>query len=92
MAKKTKEEQDYELLVANTRELLKTRPGKDFIWHILSICNLYGESFTGNSQTFYLEGKRAVGLEILQVLEDSDPTAYARLLLDKQKLKEGQDD
>lgn len=85
-------DQDYAVLTANVRELLKLRQGREVIWHILSLTNLYGESFTGNSQTFYLEGKRAVGLAILQILEDADPTAYARLLLDKQKEQEGKND
>jgi len=89
MAGKTDEEIEYDTLVANTRELLKTKAGKDFIWYILSIANLYGDNFTGNSQTFYLEGKRSIGLEVLQLLEDVDKTAYARLLLDKQKIEEG---
>jgi hypothetical protein len=79
---------DEDTLVANIREVLKTRQGKDVLWHILGMCNIYGDVFTGNSQTFYLEGKRAVGLEILQLLEEADPTAYAKLLLDQQKLKE----
>ncbi len=82
---KSKEEIAHDLLVANTRDLLKTRSGRDFIWHVLSISNLYGDIFTGNSQTFYYEGKRAVGLEVLQLLEDVGKTAYAQLLLTKQK-------
>jgi len=85
MVKLSDEEIKYNVLKANTRELLKTRAGKDFIWHALSICNIYGDVFTGNSQTFYLEGKRAVGLELLQLLEDVDPLAYATLLLAKHK-------
>ena len=85
---KNKEDLDYITLCGNIKELLKTRQGKDFIWYILSISNLYGDNFTGNSHTFYLEGKRSVGLEILQLLEDVDPTAYATLLLDHQKTKE----
>lgn len=86
--KKTDEEIKYDVLVANTREALKTRAGRDIIWHVLSICNLYGDNFTGNSQTFYLEGKRSVGLEILQLLEDVGPTSYAQLLMTKQKEEE----
>lgn len=85
----TDEEKEHRLLCANIREVLKTGAGKKFLWEILSRCNLYSESFTGNSQTFFLEGKRSVGLEILQLLEDADPTAYANLLLDNQKIKEG---
>lgn len=79
------EDKEYLALKENIRELLKARPGKELIWHLLKICNLYGQNFTGNSQTFYLEGKRSVGLELLDLLQDVDPTAYARLLLEKQK-------
>ena len=80
-----KESQEYDVLCANVRQLLKTRQGKDVIWHILSLCNIYSDTFTGNSQTFYLEGRRSVGLQVLQLLEDADPLAYAELLLEKNK-------
>ena len=83
--KKSAEELEYDLLVSNTRELLKTKHGQDFIWNVLGLCDIYSDTFTGNSQTFYLEGKRAVGLAILQLLEDVDATAYATLLLNKNK-------
>jgi len=83
--KKTNEEIEYGVLIANTRELLKSRQGQDFVWHVLSICNIYGDHFTGDSHSYYLEGKRAVGLEILGLLEEVDKTAYAQLLLNKQK-------
>jgi hypothetical protein len=81
-------ETDHEVFNANVRELLSKSFGKEVIWHILSMCNIYGDTFTGNSHTYYLEGKRAVGLEILQMLEDADPTAYPKLLLSQQKLNE----
>lgn len=83
--KKSKEEEEYDLLRINTRELLKTKVGKDFIWHVLSLCDLYGSHFTGNSSTFFNEGKRSIGLEVLALLEDVDKTAYPRLLLDRIK-------
>jgi hypothetical protein len=87
MEKQTEEEKEYSNLLSDIRELSKSSPGKNFIWHVLSLCNLYTESFTGNSHTFHLEGKRSVGLQVLLALEDADPTLYARLLLDKQKQK-----
>ena len=86
--KKTVEEIQYDTLRHNTRELLKTRAGQDFIWHVLSICDIYGHHFTGNSTTFFNEGKRYVGLEVLALLEDVDPAAYAQLLLNHQETKE----
>lgn len=81
--KKTEDEKQFNLLKLNTREVLKLKAGKEIIWHILSMCGIYDDTFTGNSQSFYLEGKRAVGLEILQLLEDADPTFYPKLLLEK---------
>ena len=85
--KKTEEEKEHHVLLENVRELSKHSFGKEFIWHVLAMCNLYGDNFTGNSQTFYLEGKRSVGLQLLQLLEDADPTIYARLLLEKQQIE-----
>lgn len=67
------------------REVLRTKAGQKIVWEILAMCGIYSDTFTGNSQTFYLEGKRAIGLQILQAMEDADPTAYARLLLEHQK-------
>jgi hypothetical protein len=63
-----------------------TRQGKIFMWQILGLCNLYTSTFTGNSQTFYLEGKRDVGLDILKLLEDADPTIYPKLILENQEM------
>jgi hypothetical protein len=81
--KKSDRDTEYELLCANVDALAQTIPGKEFIWYVLELCDLYTDTFTGNSQTFYLEGKRAVGLAILQLLEDTDPLLYARLLLER---------
>ena len=85
--KKTKEELEHHVLLENVRELLKTSYGKDVIWHILSFCNLYSDGFTGDNATFYNEGRRAVGLQLLHLLDEADPTAYARLILAKQDIE-----
>jgi hypothetical protein len=85
--KPTEEEKEYRILVKNTRELLKTRFGRDFVWHVLSLADLYGSQFSGNSTTFYNEGRRSVGIDVLQLLEDADPEAYPKLLLSKMKEK-----
>lgn len=76
---------DHEILLANFRELLKTKAGKAIIWEILSMCGIYNNTFQGNSNTFFLEGKRAIGLEILSLMNDADNEAYAKLQLEKAK-------
>ena len=86
MAKpKDKDEIAYRTLCSNLREVVKSTAGKEVLWSILAMCGIYSESFTGNSQTFYMEGKRAVGLEILQLMEDTDKTLYAKMLLESQR-------
>jgi hypothetical protein len=87
-SKKSQSEIEYDILCENVSMVLSTRQGKDVIWHILSLCNLYSSTFTGNSQTFYLEVKRVVGLDILKLLEDADPTLYPKLILEKQENKD----
>jgi len=89
--KKTQEEKEYGVLLAKMRELLKTSYGQDVIWHILSLCDIYSDAFTGNSRTFYNEGKRSIGLQILHFLEEADPTIYGRLILAKQDLEVNRD-
>ena len=73
------------LLLANVREVAKTEQGKALIWEVLSMCGLYTQTFTGNSQGAFLEGRRSVGIEILQLLEDMDKTFYPNLLLSNQE-------
>jgi len=93
MAKKKVDPQDkeYEILLGHVREVMKTKSGKEFVWWILDESNIYGNIFTGNSHTYFLEGKRALGLDIIGLIQDMDKTAYARLLLDKQITKEDDD-
>ena len=76
-----KEDKAHEILLGNIRKLLRDRAGREVIWHILSLCEIYSPSFTGNSHTFFNEGKRTVGLEIIDLLNQADPSAYANLLL-----------
>ena len=83
--KKTNFSKEYDVLIANVRQVAKTRQGKELLWHILGMCNLYSDGFSGNSRTFYEEGKRSVGLEILAMLEEADPLVYPLMLLEKAK-------
>lgn len=65
-----------------------TDQGKDTIWEILSLCGIYDNQFTGNSGTFFNEGRRSIGIDIIQMLNDVDPTLYPRLLLEHAQLKD----
>lgn len=45
------------------------RRGRHFVWLLLGDTGLFRDSFTGNSHTFYNEGKRSVGLKLQSDLE-----------------------
>lgn len=73
-------DKDLELLDANVREVMSTRAGKHFIWEVLAYCGIY----TDNSAVgdLGIEGKRSVGLEIINMMNDADPKIYPKLMLE----------
>jgi len=69
--------------------------GRNFVWHLLSSTGLYDDSFTGNSSTFYNEGKRAVGLRLITELEDVCPSEFITMWQEhllKQNLEKKEDE
>lgn len=81
--KKTQPDKEHEVFIANVRTAMNTKATKDLVWDLLDFCGLNSESFTGNSSTFYNEGKRAVGLYLLSVLQEADPKIYPKLIIEK---------
>lgn len=73
------EVKERDLLEANVRAFCSTPAGRDVIWEILDYCSIYS-SIPGKFEA----GKRNVGLDIIQLLEDAEPKLYAKLLLEKQ--------
>lgn len=84
------DEKDYKVFLENVANLANTPQGRAFIWHLLSVCNLYDDCNSGDTNTYYMLGRRSIGLEILDILNDADPTAYPNMLLNaaKQQLEE----
>jgi len=56
--------------------VLDTKHGRRFIWRFLGECGVFKSSFTGNSQTFFNEGQRNVGLKLLSEIDEAAPEAY----------------
>ncbi len=71
--------------------LLASETGRDFVYEVLNLCGIYDNQFTGNSSTFFNEGRRSVGIDILRMMSDVDPTAYPRMLLERAKLEDRND-
>ena len=50
--------------------LLKNKEGRWFLMRMLDATGINSNSFTGNSTTFFNEGKRQVGLELLSRISE----------------------
>lgn len=73
---KLKKETDHEYL----RSVLSKYEGRAFLWELLSKCGIYDVSFRGdNSLTFFNEGRRSVGLELIALIEEVEPFAISRI-------------
>lgn len=80
--------QQEDKILGDIRDLASQRHFKEFIWLLLDEAGVYNITFTGNAHTYFAEGKRSMGLFILQLLEEADPTLYPRMLLERQKTGE----
>ena len=74
----TDEKKELAIRNSNLRELMKLSHFRDFMWDALADCEIYS-SHPGK----YVAGKRAVGLGLIEKLNDADPTLYAKLLLER---------
>ncbi len=66
--------------VADVRFLLGTQQGRRYVWRHLTNAGIFETSFTGNSTTFFNEGKRAVGLKMLAEVMEANPEAYVVMM------------
>ncbi len=68
-----------ELEKDDLKKILGTPEGLRFLWRLLEIAGIYRTTFTGNSNSFFNEGRRSVGLEIKADLMDVDPDHEGRM-------------
>ena len=61
------------------RAIMQTESGRRFVWRLLSIADIYAPSFTGNSETFYREGRRSIGLVIFKDLHLACYNEYRKM-------------
>jgi len=80
-SKKTRAKIDRDNQLSSMRDIVESDGGQEFLWRLLARCKVYETSFTGNSQTFFNEGKREVGLWVLSEIVAADPAAYAKMMM-----------
>lgn len=60
--------------------LMSTKEGRRICWRLLSITGVYRTSFTGNSETYFREGQRNVGLIIINDIQEAAPDDFVTML------------
>lgn len=69
-----------DLEIEDFKWFLSTPQGRRVCAKYIAFCGVLKTSFTGNSETFFNEGKRVVGLKLLEDLNESDPSAYFKMM------------
>lgn len=77
------EQQKFMTSIVNTREafkeVLSTERGQQVIWGILMSCNIYASTFSPNSWQAFNEGRRSIGLELIEQIVASSPEAWVNM-------------
>jgi hypothetical protein len=64
--------------------LMSHKQGRRIVWRILEQAGVYRQTFTGNSETFFREGKRSIGLFVLAEVHEVSADAYVSMLKENQ--------
>ena len=66
------------------RWLMGHKQGRRFVMRLLEKAGIYRTSFTGNSETFFREGMRNLGLFVLSEVMEVTPDQFALMLKEQQ--------
>lgn len=75
-----------DVAAADFKWLMSDKRGRRIVWKLLESTGVFRSSFTGNSETFFREGARNVGLMLLADVNAHAPDAYV-LMLEESKTK-----
>lgn len=75
------EETRQRILRMAFRDVMGTPSGRRVLWSVIDgRCGTFGASYTGNSETFFREGRRAVGIELMADLQSLVPDLFIKML------------
>ena len=80
--KKTKTQLRKEQEVEELKQVLSTKVGRNVLWRVLAKCGIFEGTFTGNSNTFFKEGRRSVGIEILADICKANDMAFINMQIE----------
>jgi hypothetical protein len=87
-AAKSKEVSKRDQELDDVIHVLSSVQGRRFLWRVLGLCHVFKTSFTGNSTTFFNEGKRDIGLRILGDINEASPESYLAMMQESKKESE----
>lgn len=64
----------------NIMRLAGTESGASFFRRMFEDCGLFSVSFTGNSSSFFNDGRRSIALDIFNRIREQDPVVAIALI------------
>lgn len=68
-------------------EILDLPAGRRVLMRLIDSTGVFSRSFTGNSETFHREGRRSVGLDLIEEIERISPGAFTGLQIEALKMR-----
>lgn len=75
--------------IEDIKWLMKGRQGRRIVWRLLEKTGVFRCSFTGNSETFFREGMRNVGLMLLAQINEVCPEQYTLMVQEQRDVRTG---
>jgi len=72
--------------------VLDTSEGRAVLWRLLESTGLYRSSYTGDEGTYFNEGRRNVGLELLALINSVAPDKYPLIMAENTHDRHNRDD
>ena len=67
--------------------LMKGKQGRRIAWRLLEQAGVFRSSFTGNSETFFREGMRNMGLMLLAQIHEHCPEQYTLMVQEQNNVR-----
>lgn len=70
--------------IEDFKHVMNDPRGRRFMWRVLERSGIYRSSYTGNSETFFREGERNIGLMLLAEMMSICPESHIAMLQEKE--------
>lgn len=67
--------------------VMRSKQGRRFIWRLLTWAHVFQTSFTGNSETFFREGERNIGVKLINEIHSHCYELYGTMVKEQRNDK-----